>query len=168
MMSPGRDGFRICTLEAGRRTLALRLDLIREVVPMAALSRPPSMPAILEGILNLRGTGVPIVRLAALLGLPQDSLDLHTPLIVLRGNPVQMGLLVHRISGITAVAAGGLVTLPGAESFNGCVEGQVVADGMTVPLLAGARLLLEKETQALAEFREAAASRLQQVGARRQ
>lgn len=144
---------------------ALRLDLVREAVPMAALARPPSMPAVLEGVLNLRGVAVPVMRLAFLLGLPQDALDLHTPLVVMRG-PAPMALLVHRIVGIAPVS--GFVALPDAESLNGCVEGQLTIKGTTVQLLAAPRLLLEKESRALAHFQAAAETRLQHVEARAQ
>lgn len=164
MASSGLDGFRVCVFEAAGRSFALRLELIREVVPMAALSRHASMPAVLEGMLNLRGTAVPVVRLAALLGLPQDAFDLHTPLIVMRGSPM-VALLVHRVSGIAGVAPGALIALADSDSFNGCVEGQITVDGRTAHLLAGSRLLLEQESRALEEFQAAERQRLQGVHA---
>ena len=68
----GHAGLRVCVFELAGQSFGLPLESVREIVPMAALSRPPSMPSILEGFLNLRGTALPVLRIAALLGLPQD------------------------------------------------------------------------------------------------
>jgi purine-binding chemotaxis protein CheW len=165
MTNGSRDACRVCVFEAAGRTFAVRLDLVREVVAMAALSRPASMPPILEGILNLRGTAVPVVRLAALLDLPQDALDLHTALIVMRGDPDPFALVAHRVSGIAAVAPGAWLPLDESQSFNGCVEGQITVDGRRAHVLSPGRLLLEKESRALAAFQAAERNRLKGAAA---
>src|ERR1700741_5330936 len=115
-MASVRNGFRVCLFEVGGHSFGLRLDSVSEVVPMAALSRPPSTPAILEGFLNLRGTALPVLRVATLLGLPQDSLDLHTPIVILRA-ALPLALLVNRVTGIAALPADGLLPISEADSF---------------------------------------------------
>ena len=52
---------------------------------MASLFRPPTIPSLLEGFLNLRGTAVPVLSLGRLFGLHERPLELHTPLVILRG-----------------------------------------------------------------------------------
>lgn len=150
---------RVCLFDAGGRRFALRLDTIKEIVPMAALSRPPAMPSMLEGFLNLRGTAVAVVRLAPLLGLPADPLQLHTPLIVLRDS---WALLVNAVTGIAEASAGGLLPLGAADSFNGCVQGRLAltAPGGAVHLLSLERLLLEKERRIVSEFQAVEDARL--------
>lgn len=164
MTSPvHHDGFGACIFEVANHTLALRLESVREIVPMAALSRPPSMPSLLEGVLNLRGTSIPVLRVALLLGLPQQPLELHTPLVVVRDEPVALALLVERVTGIVAVSAGVLAPTSKSNSFNGCVEGVLPSAGTTVHLLSLDRLLLEKERRTLAEFQATETRRLRQV-----
>jgi purine-binding chemotaxis protein CheW len=160
-MSSRQDEFRVCLFELAGERFGVPLESVREVVPMAALAHPPSMPAILEGFLNLRGTALPVLRVARVLGLPQDPLDLRTPLLVMRGDP--LALLVNRVEGIAGFRDTSLLALRASESFNGCVEGRLTTAGATVHLLSPSRLLLEKERQVLSAFREAEAARLDEI-----
>ena len=152
----------VCVFAVGDERFGLRLESMDEIVPMAALSRPPSCPAILEGLLNVRGTPVPVLRLAELMGLPPVELDLYTPLLIVhpvaaRGSSHSLALLVSRV---LAIAMSPEIR-PAAklDSFNGCVDGQIVHDGETVHVLSMDRLLVEREWRALSDFRAASARR---------
>ena len=132
---------------------------------MATLSRPPSMPPILEGFLNLGGDVLPVLRIAQLFNLPDEPPHLHTPLVVLRCAAGLLGLLVTSVTGVADVPANDIVPMDAGESFNACVESQLTISGETVHLLSVDRLLLEKESRALADFQEAETRRLQQFEA---
>jgi chemotaxis signal transduction protein len=41
---------------------AIRLENVDRIAPMAQLARPPGLPSPLEGILNLAGTAMPVLR----------------------------------------------------------------------------------------------------------
>ena len=157
------SGFRICLVELAGQSFGLRLESVSEIVPMAALSCPPSMPSILDGVLNRRGTALPVVRTATLLGLPQDRLDLHTPLVIVRGAKLPLALLVHRVTGIVSVAVDDWLPISESNSFNGCVDGRLAAPGNAAHLLSLDRLFLEKEQQILAEFQATENWRLHQI-----
>ncbi len=155
-----RDGFRVCLFELGGHRLALRLDLVSEILPMAELSRPPSAPTILEGFLNLGGVAVPVIRLAEILGLRHETPGLHTPLIVVRAGGLMLALLVTQAMGIAEVRSADVVPIGDNDSFNGCVDGDVTAAGQTWHLLALDRVLLVRERQVLAEFQATETKRL--------
>jgi purine-binding chemotaxis protein CheW len=165
MSTPSQsDGFRVCLFELAGQRFGLRLESVSEIVPMAALSRPPCMPSILEGFLNLRGTALPVLRIAALLGLPQDPLDLHTPLVIIRSGALPLALLVDRVTGIVSFPFDDVVPIATSDSFNGCVDGRLTATGgSAIPLLSLKRLLLEKEQQILAQFHATETTRLRQI-----
>jgi purine-binding chemotaxis protein CheW len=158
------DGFRVCLFEVAGQRFGLRLESVSEIVPMAALSRPPSMPSILEGFLNLRGTALPVLRTAALLGLPQDPLELHTPLVIVRGDTLPLALLVDRVTGIVALPVDDFLPIAGSDSFNGCIDGRLTTAEHAVHVLSLDRLLLEKEQQILAQFHATESSRLRHIG----
>ncbi len=87
---------------------------------MPALARPPGLPAILEGILNLGGVAIPVVKLDRLFGLPERVAGLYTPIIVLRSqNP--LALLVDKVSEILTVAGKNMMRAmeAGADDFIG-------------------------------------------------
>jgi purine-binding chemotaxis protein CheW len=153
----------VCQFELAGYNFGVRLESVREIVPMAALSRPPSIPSILEGFLNLRGTSLAVLRMALVLGLPEHQLELHTPLVIVRSGNVPLALLVTRVTGIVSVPIGAWAAISKSDSFNGCVDGLFTTAGGAVHLLSLDRLLLEKEMQVLAEFQSIETRRLSQM-----
>lgn len=59
---------RTLTFSVGERRLGLPASLVREIAPPSRLSRVPHGPAALLGLANLRGTVVPVLSVARLLG----------------------------------------------------------------------------------------------------
>src|SRR5438132_11427250 len=91
---------------------AFPLEAVQEIVPMALLARPPGLPSLLAGFLDLRGTAVPIVRLDRLFDLPEQQPGLYTPLIILRGPDSPVGVLVGAVRQIVSATAATFLPLP--------------------------------------------------------
>ena len=142
---------------------ALPLTAIREIVPMALLARPPGLPSLLEGFLNLAGTAVPVVRLDRLLHLPELVLGLYTPILILNTTEDRVALVVESVRGIVAVPAADIRSGFDGGSFNDCVEGEITVGDRVVHLLSPDRLLLEKERQCLAELQAVEQDRLRDL-----
>src|ERR1700691_984 len=102
---------------------AFPLDSVREIVPMAQLSSPPGLPSGLAGVLDLRGTAVPIVRLDRLFDLPDQQPGLHTPMIVLHGVIGPIGILVNSVRGIVDAPSTQLLDIPDNRTFQNCATG---------------------------------------------
>ncbi len=82
-------------------------------------------------------------------------------LIVLKGlSDSQIAVLVDRVSEVVAVPASALLPIGKEDSFNACVEAVVSLRGQMIHVLSPARLLLEKEREALSGFQEMAQQRL--------
>ena len=128
---------------------------------MAQLARPPGLPSMLEGILNLAGTAAPVVRLDRLLQQPVRPPGLYSMLIVLKGASAgRVALLVDRVSEILSVPESALLPIGDEDSFNACAESTVSVRGEIIHLLSPARILLDKEREALSEFQAMAQQRL--------
>jgi purine-binding chemotaxis protein CheW len=140
--------------------LALPLAAIREVLPMPLLSRPPGLPSLAEGFLNLEGALIPVLRLDRLFRLGQFEPGLHTPLLIMQAPDICLGLPVDAVDGIAAVSDESLLPLRAEESFNGCMEAEVALNGRTVHLLNPGKILIEQERLRLLEFQETARQRL--------
>lgn len=82
---------------------AFPLEAVREIVPMATLATPPGLPSGLAGFLDLRGVAIPIARLDRLFDLPEQRPGLNTPMIILRGAAVPIGVLVNYVRCIARV-----------------------------------------------------------------
>ena len=145
------------------KACGLPLEDVQEIVPMASLFRPPAIPPLLEGFLNLRGTAVPVVRLGRLFGMPERPLELHTPLVILRGAGYPIALLVDNVSRILPVTSDALLPVGEEHSFNNCTEAEVVVEGRMIHLLSPERLLIEKQRRCVMEFQAMEQQRLQDL-----
>ncbi len=150
----------VLVFHVGGQRYAIALREIAELVPMARLATSPSLPAVADGFLNLAGRAVAVVRLARLLGAPEQPPGLHTPLLVLRHAEPPVALLVERVERIVRLPDGAVQPVGTEDSFNGAVSGVTTLDGHSVFLLAPDLLLLAKEQQCLAEFQDREQSRL--------
>jgi purine-binding chemotaxis protein CheW len=162
-LGPQRD---LLVFSVGGLVAALPLENVERIAPMARLARPPGLPAPLEGILDLGGTAVPVLRLDRLLGLPIHEAGLYSMLIILKGLAHGgVALLVERTSEIRSVSFGDVLPLDQEDSFNECAEASFIWRGQSVPILSPQRILLERETQVLSEFQRIAQQRIKEWGA---
>jgi purine-binding chemotaxis protein CheW len=141
---------------------ALPLNDVERIVPMAQLARPPGLPPLMEGVLNLAGKAVPVLRLGRLLELPAQSPGLYSMLIVLKAAAEgQIALLVDRVTGVLSVPENALVATGKEGSFNACTEATTAIEGQPVHLLSPTRILLEKERVCVSHFQSMEQRRLQ-------
>lgn len=145
------------------RSCALPAEAVREVLHMVELARPPGLPRVIEGLVNIAGTSVPVLRLDRLFDLPESACELYTPLIVLKRSDPPLALMAHAMRSIMSVDAGDLVALAEDDTFNGCGEARLSAPWGDVTLLAADRLLLARERRQLAESLAQAEARLRQM-----
>jgi purine-binding chemotaxis protein CheW len=137
----------------GGKLGALPLESVEKVAPMAELARPPGLPAALEGILNLGGAAVPVLRLDRLLQLPERPPALYSMLVVLKSGPNgQVALLVDRVNEILYLPDDALLPVGEQDCFNACVEGTIRMRGKVVHVLSTTRILLEREYESLSAF----------------
>jgi purine-binding chemotaxis protein CheW len=144
------------------QAVALRLENIQQVVPMAQLAKPPGLPVLLEGILNMSGSAVPVLRLDRLFQLPLQQLGLYSALIIV--HPIsehgRIALLADRVSEILAIPESAWLPIGENDAFNGCAEAVVPVGGQMIYLLSPQRLLVEKDREALSRFQAMAQRRL--------
>jgi purine-binding chemotaxis protein CheW len=151
---------------------ALPLEAVERITPMAQVARPPGLPTPLEGVLNLAGAAVPVLRLDRLFGLPPQTLGLYSALIVLRGGVLRGGVLsggagqhiaivADRASEVISISQTALLPLGEQCVFNDCATAALRRGDALVHLLSPARLLLEQERRSLAEFQSLAQQRLE-------
>jgi purine-binding chemotaxis protein CheW len=104
----------VVTFQAGYQRYALPLAEIVEVVQLPALVMVAGSPPSLCGLLNLRGSYVPVLDTRALVG-EQPACDLNSRIVIAgRGEP-ELGLLVDQVFEVAAVDPQQCSTLDGAD-----------------------------------------------------
>lgn len=153
----------LAVFEVGGQVAAIPIQNVDRITPMARLARPPGLPAVLEGILNLAGTAVPVLRLDRLFQLGEQRPGLYSTLIVMQGvADGRIALLVDRVSQIVTVAHSEVLPVGKHNSFNECACGMTTVGEQVIHLLAPARILLATERKTLSEFQEMAQRRLKE------
>jgi purine-binding chemotaxis protein CheW len=85
----------VCLLALAGGQYAVDLHNIREVFPLESITPVPGMPPTLLGVMNVRGTIVPIIDIRLMLQLPHPEALLPFA-VVLRHDEYQMAVLVDR------------------------------------------------------------------------
>jgi purine-binding chemotaxis protein CheW len=144
------------------QAFGLPVHLVREVVPMAWLDHPPGLSAMVEGVLNLGGQAVPVLRLDRLLGLEERGCGLESSILIMKAASVEtpLGLLVEHLDGVRQISDFSPMGLPAGQSFNDCLAEIMACDGQPVSVLDWGRILLEQEKERLAQFQARAQERL--------
>ena len=93
----------MCVLTLGGELFAIDLRHVSEVFEVEAVTVVPSMPSLLTGVTNLRGTVVTLVDLRGSLGLSVTETALPFAVVIRHGTR-QVGVLVDHVPEIHTVS----------------------------------------------------------------
>lgn len=89
------------TFTLGSETFALEVSNVREVLEVIPITRIPKMPDFMSGVINVRGSVVPVIDLRLKLGMTRTEATVNTCIVVLEfkaGNDsVILGTLVDSV-----------------------------------------------------------------------
>ena len=92
--------------ELGNEEFATSIEQIREIVGMMQITHMPNVPDFIEGIINLRGTILPIIDLKKRLELPitDDIKETKTIMWVeLNDGEHQVGMIVDKVTEVIEI-----------------------------------------------------------------
>ncbi|HEY8616946.1 chemotaxis protein CheW [Phenylobacterium sp.] len=133
---PGAGARELITIEVGGQLFALNIMIVREIRGWTTSTPLPHAPVYVLGLINLRGTVLPVLDLSARVGLPARSPEASSVVVVaeLTGRPV--GLLVDAVCDIITVEASQIQPAPdlgsGGSQF---VRGVITLEDQIVTLL---------------------------------
>ncbi len=122
---------------------------IREIRGWTATTPIPHSPSFVRGVINLRGTVLPIVDMAARLGFAAAEPTARHAIIVAQIGAQPVGLLVEGVSDIFTVAKGQIQPTPdvASEMVNHFLRGVIPMDGRLISLLSIENVLPESHQQ---------------------
>lgn len=116
---------RVVTLRIGRQYYALPLESVSQVVRLPDLTDVAGAPPVLAGMLNLRGTFLPVLDGHVLINIPSaHTLDSSILVITLGGVPAY-GLLVDEVEDVQHISIAQIADLRNGAAF---IRG-IVRDG---------------------------------------
>jgi purine-binding chemotaxis protein CheW len=90
----------------------LEVSLIREIFLLPELTPIAEAPKDIIGILNLRGSILPVMHLERRLGQTQHQCQLSDRVIVIEWEGIQIGLVVHSVEEVATIAPANLEAEP--------------------------------------------------------
>lgn len=76
---------------------------VQEIKRMADITRVPHTPDYIKGVINLRGSVLPVLDLKTRLELPAAEYTDETRIIIVNVNDMAFGLIVDEVSEVTAL-----------------------------------------------------------------
>lgn len=94
------DGRQFLTFSLGDELYGVDILRVQEIKGYTAVTRIPNTPPHIKGVLNLRGTIVPIVELRTKFGMPTIEYTMFTVIVVVVVQDKVMGLVVDAVSDV--------------------------------------------------------------------
>jgi purine-binding chemotaxis protein CheW len=94
----------LLTFKLGNQDYALDIMSVREIRGWTKTTPMPHAPEFMRGVINLRGTVLPVMDLASRLGLPSQKTTERNVIIVVKCRDALIGLLVDAVSDIISLS----------------------------------------------------------------
>lgn len=96
------DETQYLTFHLANEEYAVGILRVKEIIPYGALTKVPQTPPAIRGVINLRGSVVPVVDLALKFGLAASSVTTRTCIVIvevnLDGEQTIMGMMADSVS----------------------------------------------------------------------
>jgi purine-binding chemotaxis protein CheW len=103
------DQSQYLTFVLGKETFAVGILIIKEILEYEEPTDVPMMPAFVRGVVNLRGTVVPVIDLSARFGRPSAAVTKRTCIVIIETalNEVRqvLGVVVDAVNEVLEIAA---------------------------------------------------------------
>ena len=144
------------TFALGGEMFAVGILHVKEIIEYGNLTEIPMMPAFIRGVINLRGSVVPVIDLAARFGGQQTEVSRRTCIVIIEvGNGEErhvIGVVVDAVSEVLEVSSADIEPAPsfGAKIRADFIDGMGKIGGKFVIILSIQRVLSVDEIAMLA------------------
>jgi purine-binding chemotaxis protein CheW len=145
------DGSQYLTFQLGDELYGVDILRVQEIKGYTTVTKIPNTPPHIKGVLNLRGTIVPIVELRTKFGMPTIDYTMFTVIVVVVVKEKIMGLVVDAVSDVLNIDQKDIQAAPqfGARVDVSFLNGIGKSGDKLVALLDMDRLLTEGDAQEL-------------------
>ena len=129
MQTTAQEKTQYLTFFLGDETFSLDIGRVREVLDYTIVTSVPRMPEYMQGVINLRGSVVPVVDLRLKFGMPQLSVSVNTCIIIVEatvnGDGTVLGLLADSVQEVIELDRGSVQPAPriGTRLDTGFIKG---------------------------------------------
>ncbi|MBP2072603.1 MULTISPECIES: chemotaxis protein CheW [Thermoanaerobacterium] len=127
---------------------------VLEIIRMQTITKVPDVPSFVEGIINLRGTVIPIIDLKKRLKLKLTNYDDDTRIIIIKINEKSVGFIVDSVTEVLHVENDSIKEAPDIIAGIGkeYIESVVSYDDRLIINLDLEKILTESEKKEIEEM----------------
>lgn len=93
----------IVVFKLGREEYGVSILQVQEIKRMTDITRVPHTPDYIKGVINLRGSVLPVVDLRKRLNLPPQENTDDTRIIIVKVEDIAVGMIVDSVTEVTAI-----------------------------------------------------------------
>lgn len=93
----------LVVFKLGREEYGVSILQVQEIKRMTDITRVPHTPDYITGVINLRGSVLPVVDLKKRLDLPAQTHTDHTRIIIVKIDEIVVGMVVDAVSEVLAI-----------------------------------------------------------------
>ena len=97
------------TFKLGNELFAIVVDQVREVLEVSTITRVPTAPDYMRGVVNVRGKAIPVVDMRLRFGLPQIQETVNTRVVVMElvldGEAMVLGGMADSVHEVIEISA---------------------------------------------------------------
>jgi purine-binding chemotaxis protein CheW len=94
---------KLIIFKLGREEYGMDILRVQEIKRMMGITRVPSTPSFIKGVINLRGSVLPVIDLRNRLGLAENELTEAARIIVVLVNDGIVGFIVDEVVEVTTI-----------------------------------------------------------------
>ncbi|PKM80060.1 MAG: chemotaxis protein CheW [Firmicutes bacterium HGW-Firmicutes-14] len=100
---PENDDKQFVVFQLGGETYGIEISRVREIIVMQELTTLPRTAEYVKGIINLRGTVIPVYDLAGKFGLDSSAATKSTRIMVVEVKGYTVGMIVDMVSEVVRI-----------------------------------------------------------------
>lgn len=109
-LQTGAEDSQYLTFKLAQEMFAINILSIREIMEYGEITTVPMMPTFVRGVINLRGSVVPVIDLVSRFGRGQGKIGRRTCIVILElsaegQTPREVGVIVDEVSEVREIPA---------------------------------------------------------------
>jgi len=147
---------RYLTFFLGEEQYGIGIDRIKEIIAMMKVTYVPRTPEYMRGVINLRGSIIPVVDTRLRFGMEPKEEDMHTTIIIVEVEKVNIGFIVDRVEEVASIDAANLGSPPkfGSKIDTDFICSMAQIEENVVMILDVMKLFQEDELVSLEEIQQ--------------
>ncbi len=93
----------LVVFKLGREEYGVSILQVQEIKRMTDITRVPHTPDYIKGVINLRGSVLPVLDIKKRLGLPPQEYNDNTRIIIVKIEDIVIGIIVDAVSEVMAI-----------------------------------------------------------------